>query len=97
MMGRLGGLLAITRAFGDLSLKKNMGLIVKPEVKKIEIRLSHKYLVVASDGLWDFVSIKTVQKIVKEQAEPDEIARILLKCAISEGSVDNISVIVVKL
>ena len=25
-MGRLGGLLAITRAFGDLSLKKNMGL-----------------------------------------------------------------------
>jgi hypothetical protein len=34
-MGRLGGLLAITRAFGDRSLKKNMGLIAKPEVKKI--------------------------------------------------------------
>lgn len=29
-MGRLGGLLAITRAFGDLALKKNMGLIAKP-------------------------------------------------------------------
>jgi len=29
-MGRLGGLLAITRAFGDRSLKKNMGLIAKP-------------------------------------------------------------------
>ena len=34
-MNRLGGLLAITRAFGDLSLKKNMGLTVKPEVKKL--------------------------------------------------------------
>jgi hypothetical protein len=29
-MGRLGGLLAITRAFGDFLLKKNMGLTVKP-------------------------------------------------------------------
>lgn len=34
-MGRLGGLLAVTRAFGDLSLKKNMGLVAKPEVKKV--------------------------------------------------------------
>jgi hypothetical protein len=29
-MGRLGGLLAVTRAFGDLSLKKNMGLTARP-------------------------------------------------------------------
>ena len=51
----------------------------------------------ASDGLWDFVPMKTVQKVIKEQAEPDDIARTLLKYAINEGSVDNISVIVVKL
>lgn len=63
-MGRLGGLLAITRAFGDLGLKK-MGLVVKPEVKKVEIRLSHRFVVVASDGLWDFVNAKTVQKILR--------------------------------
>ena len=52
---------------------------------------------VASDGLWDFVSMKTVQKIIKEQAESDDIARTLLKHAISEGSDDNISVVIVKL
>ena len=67
-MGRLGGVLAITRAFGDISLKKNMGLIAKPEVKKVEIRLSHRYLVLASDGLWDFVDIKKIHKVVKDQS-----------------------------
>ena len=96
-MGRLGGLLAITRAFGDLSLKKNMGLIVKPQVRKLEIRLSHKYLIIASDGLWDFVKIKAIQKILKEQMQPDDIARTLIKTAIGEGSADNISIIVIKL
>lgn len=65
-MGRLGGLLAITRAFGDISMKKNMGLIVKPDVKKIEIRLSHRYIVVGSDGLWDFVDIKAIQNVLKK-------------------------------
>jgi len=35
LMGRLAGLLAITRAFGDMSLKKGAGLIVKPDVRKI--------------------------------------------------------------
>ena len=64
-MGRLGGLLAITRAFGDRSLKKNMGLIAKPEVKKIQIRLNHKFLIVASDGLWDFADLAKIQKVIK--------------------------------
>lgn len=47
-------MLAVTRAFGDFPLKKT-GLTVVPEIKKMEIRLSHKYLVVGSDGLWDFL------------------------------------------
>lgn len=61
---RLCGVLAVTRAFGDYSLK-NVGLTAAPEVKKMEIRLSHKYIVVGSDGLWDFIDIKVVQKTVK--------------------------------
>jgi serine/threonine protein phosphatase PrpC len=97
LMNRLGGLLAVTRAFGDFSLKKYMGLTVKPEVRKLEIRLNHRFVIVASDGLWDFVGIKAVQKILKEQQEADDIARTLVKTALAEGSVDNITVIVVKL
>jgi serine/threonine protein phosphatase PrpC len=64
-MNRLAGILAVTRAFGDVSLKPH-GLISKPDIKKIPLRLHHKYVIVASDGLWDYVPIKTVQKIIKE-------------------------------
>lgn len=56
MNNRLCGVLAVTRAFGDFSLKK-MGLTAVPEIKKMELRMTHKYLVMASDGLWDFVEL----------------------------------------
>lgn len=64
-MNRLGGVLAVTRAFGDLTLKTH-GLISKPDIKKVPLRLHHRYVVVATDGLWDYVPLKTVQKIIKE-------------------------------
>ena len=63
-MNRIGGVLAVTRAFGDISLKPH-GLISRPDIKKIPIRLHHRYVVVASDGLWDFVQLKSIQKIIK--------------------------------
>ena len=77
---RLCGVLAVTRAFGDYSLKK-MGLTASPELKKMQVRLSHKYLVVGSDGLWDFIDIQKVQKILKSEIEADDISKALLKMA----------------
>jgi serine/threonine protein phosphatase PrpC len=49
---RVGGSLAITRAFGDHSLKRD-GVIAKPYIKKHVLRSSDRYLIVASDGVWD--------------------------------------------
>ena len=63
-MNRLGGVLAVTRAFGDIALKTH-GLISKPDVKKIPLRLHHRYVIIASDGLWDYVQLKNIQKIIK--------------------------------
>ena len=56
--------MAVTRAFGDYPLKKT-GLTVVPDIRKIEIRLSHKYLVVASDGFWDFIDVKKAHQTIK--------------------------------
>jgi serine/threonine protein phosphatase PrpC len=52
MDDRVGGALAITRAFGDHALKKD-GVIAKPYIKKHMLRPTDRYLVVASDGVWD--------------------------------------------
>lgn len=52
---RLAGKLAITRAFGDLALKKK-GLSFLPEIFPFSISSSTQYLIIATDGLWDVVS-----------------------------------------
>lgn len=52
MDNRVGGSLAITRAFGDHFLKKD-GVIAKPTVSKHILRPVDKYLIIATDGVWD--------------------------------------------
>ena len=52
---RVGGVLAVTRAFGDHSLKKS-GLIATPYVAKITLKPFDRFLVIASDGIWDELS-----------------------------------------
>ena len=48
-------MLAVTRAFGDHSLKK-AGLTAVPHVLKYTLKPFDKYLVIASDGVWDELS-----------------------------------------
>ena len=52
MDNRVGGSLAITRAFGDHALKRD-GVTAKPYIYKHFFRPFDKYLVIASDGVWD--------------------------------------------
>ena len=49
---RVGGTLAVTRAFGDHSLKRD-GVTAKPYVNKHALRPFDKFIVIASDGVWD--------------------------------------------
>jgi serine/threonine protein phosphatase PrpC len=52
---RVGGVLAVTRAFGDHSLKAS-GLISEPHIQKYTLKPFDKFLVIASDGVWDELS-----------------------------------------
>lgn len=49
---RVGGSLAVTRAFGDHSLKRD-GVTAKPFINKHVLKPFDKFLVMASDGVWD--------------------------------------------
>jgi serine/threonine protein phosphatase PrpC len=57
--------LAMTRSIGDKA-GIDIGLIYTPEI--VEHRLTHedKFLIVASDGLWEFLSNKKVVQIVEK-------------------------------
>ena len=50
---RAQGLLAVSRAIGDLHLKE--WIISEPEIKKLHLTSDCQFLIMASDGLWDKV------------------------------------------
>ena len=93
--GRVGGSLAITRAFGDHSLKKD-GVIAKPFIKKHVLRSSDKYLVIASDGVWDVLEDQDAINYCKDEFNSKEIAQAIVKAALDKGSKDNTSCMIVK-
>ncbi|CAD8067011.1 unnamed protein product [Paramecium primaurelia] len=92
--GRVMGQLAVTRAFGDLDLK-TVGVSVKPDLKVQEITPQCKYLIMASDGLWDVVDDQKAIDITKGLKNSDEMTKELLQFALKNGSRDNISILIV--
>lgn len=95
--GRLAGNLLITRSLGDFDLRE-YGLISTPDIRESEL-FKNKLVVIASDGIWDVIDREATVKLVKTNAKRslDELARAMVKTAVEKGSVDNISVIVVKM
>jgi protein phosphatase 1L len=50
-VGRIQGHLAVTRSFGDFSLKKF--IICEPEITEYCVKKEDMFLILATDGLWD--------------------------------------------
>ena len=92
-------MLAITRSLGDAELKE----FISGSPYTAEIRLDptrDAFLIVACDGLWDVISdaacCEYVQaKLAQGVTNPDVIAENLVDLAITEGSSDNISIVLV--
>ena len=55
--GRVGGQLAVTRSVGDHSLRQE-GVIPNPYIKRQIIRPTDRWLILATDGVWDSLEDK---------------------------------------
>ncbi|XP_062224067.1 probable protein phosphatase 2C 10 [Phragmites australis] len=91
---RVGGVLAVSRAFGDKLLKQYV--VADPEIKEEVVDSSLEFLILASDGLWDVVTNEEAVAMVKPIHDPEQAAKRLLQEACQRGSSDNITVVIVR-
>uniref|UniRef100_A0A7N0TCR9 protein-serine/threonine phosphatase n=1 Tax=Kalanchoe fedtschenkoi TaxID=63787 RepID=A0A7N0TCR9_KALFE len=91
---RVGGVLAVSRAFGDKLLKQFV--VVDPEIQEERIDTSLEFLILASDGLWDVVTNEEAVDMVKPIHDAELAAKKLMQEAYQRGSADNITCVVVR-
>nr|ABK22639.1 unknown [Picea sitchensis] len=91
---RVGGVLAVSRAFGNRLLKRFV--VAEPEIQEEIIKDDVEFLVIASDGLWDVISNEDAVSLVKSIEDPEAAARKLTETAYAKGSADNITCVVVR-
>ncbi|KAK6117307.1 hypothetical protein DH2020_048952 [Rehmannia glutinosa] len=60
---------AFTRSVGDSTAEK-IGVVADPEVSTVQLTPNHPFFVVASDGVFEFLSSQTVVDMVNKYADP---------------------------
>jgi serine/threonine protein phosphatase PrpC len=96
--------LAMSRSFGDL-VGSEVGVIASPEIKRYDLSADDKFIVIASDGLWEFMSNQEVVEIVAadfNSAAVELSCEKLVKESVrrwkrQEETVDDITVVIVYL
>lgn len=94
--------LAVSRSFGDL-LVKSYGVNCTPEVYSLELCEDDRFMVMASDGVFEFISSQEVVDVVgrwrdrgSAQEAAEELVKLSLERWIEDDSViDDISCVVV--
>ena len=94
--GRVYGTLMLSRAFGDWELK-SYGVISEPHVTKININENDKYVIMASDGIWDVLDDADVYEMSKNFENSKDLCNNIVEKALDKGSMDNISCFVINL
>ena len=79
---RVGGVLAVSRAFGDRLLKRYV--VAMPDLQEEELTSEDETVILASDGLWDVISNQDAITLIKDIKVP---TCMLLQKAISVATV----------
>jgi alpha-tubulin suppressor-like RCC1 family protein/serine/threonine protein phosphatase PrpC len=92
---RVGGVLAVTRAFGDSMFPDNV-VSAEPETRMLDITTAHDVLVFGTDGFFDYVKPADALAVAREPklTAKEAAATLAQMTAIENGSKDNILVVV---
>lgn len=94
---RVNGILAVSRAIGDLSLKR-YGVSPEPELYGWRnLAAKDSYLIIASDGIFEGQTPQEVCGLIHEKTTSSALADQIVKKAYNRGSGDNLSAIVLPL
>ena len=94
--GRVYGSLMLGRAFGDWELK-SYGVTCEPYIKRININHDDKYIILATDGVWDTLEDIDVYDLSKKFNNSKELCNTIVYKSLEKGSTDNISCFVINL
>lgn len=108
---RIGGLLAVSRSFGDFIYKiderdvynPQYAVSTVPDIHRIDIStiIGDRLIVSATDGLWDVFTNEEVYRFIQTHKKKGmaykTIFRNLINSAYTKGSTDNISIVYVEL
>ena len=64
--------LAMTRSFGD-RVAATVGVISEPEIKEEKFEENDKFMIIASDGIWEFISSQECVDIISNFYEKNDI------------------------
>ncbi|KAG6731719.1 hypothetical protein I3842_01G143300 [Carya illinoinensis] len=73
--------LALSRALGDYCLKDH-GLISVPDVTQRNLTSRDKFVILATDGIWDVISNQEAVQIVSSTPDREKSAKRLVECAV---------------
>jgi len=91
--------LAMTRSFGD-QVAGTVGVIAKPEIIDHTIDDNDCFIIIASDGVWEFISSQEAIDIVAKYESPDVACRAVVSESIArwqreEEVIDDITAVII--
>ncbi|KAL9262438.1 putative protein phosphatase 2C 30, partial [Drosera capensis] len=92
---RVQGSLAVSRAIGDLNLKK--WISSEPEVSQIQLTPDCEFLILASDGLWNKVDEQEAVDMIARDGFSIRSCKKLINASCGRGNKDDITVMVINL
>jgi serine/threonine protein phosphatase PrpC len=71
----------VSRALGDAAAQR-IGVISEPDVCTIQLQNSHRFIVLASDGMWDAISLQEVADLCSKSQSAVDCSANLLKASL---------------